>query len=492
MEIHDPAFAGIREEGERILQLHVSGEHVRALQRAYDLALAHEDSPAAVILHAYLLREAARRMTRSDFKDRFNEEAEVAYGKAARMLPNCIDTGVSFGEVLSDLQLFDVAEAELTCALEISHPTDPLENNLAYNVSRPLRSSARTRIRDVRKRGWDAREENRACLVPNINSMIERVMAVRGSNVALKRAQGTASIYSFSIRAHLLHAHMSMEFAYSLPDRVRKSALQRVLPIIDNAEQQHKCDFQNSLVVSIFRAKMLYLLHDYAAAEQECRRGLRIQDADDPAQQDVPPGSVRGCDKHERIYSCRAQLSWLLVKLASESITFYLTSHEQHEELLSFTLASLMQQYCASNSAAAKMLLSAGKQFDRSNTWFSWICPCCKIKNLETPSALLKHIMRMHFDDLPQSDILQTVVEAFEGKASDEEDWPLDELIYDKATMRFSFQDIYSIVKLVTEAPPGNSFADILEKRRCEAAAIYEKIRQELQALPTECSIIQV
>lgn len=99
-------------------------------------------------------------------------------------------------------------------------------------------------------------------------------MAVRGSNVALKRAQGTASIYSFSIRAYLLHAHMSMEFAYSLLDGVRKSALQCVLPIIDNAEQQHKRDFQNSLVVSIFWAKMLYLLHDYAAAEQECRRGL--------------------------------------------------------------------------------------------------------------------------------------------------------------------------------------------------------------------------
>ncbi|CAN6162934.1 unnamed protein product [Urochloa humidicola] len=476
MEGIDSAEAAIRVEGKAILQLFRSGDERGALTRADGLANAHKDSPSAVILKADLLREhvdgdklSVREIDRSELRARVLHDVKAGYLDAVKMVPNCIDMRVSLGEVLSDLGECDRAEAELTRALEMEHPIDPAINILNYGVLRPVRSTARTRIRDVMKRGLDARDRNRKILIDGINLRTEEIMALQDSNVALKRAAQVASMYPFSVRAHLLRAHMCMEFAYSLPDRVCRGALRNGLTALENAEREMKCDFQKSLVVSVFRAKMHYLLHEYVAAEQECRRALLIKDADDPAEQDIPPGSVQGCDKDERTYSCRAQLSWLLVRLATDSISFYLTAFEQHE---SFTLASLKEHYHGPDSGIVKMLLSVEK---RHCSFTAYICPCCKKLNLPTPISLLEHMTKAHAASLPQLERLETLVKALESDASAQDDWPSDDL---------------SVVKSPTEAPR-NSFPDILEKKRCEAARICEEIQQALLALPTQCSSIQ-
>jgi tetratricopeptide (TPR) repeat protein len=490
METIDPAAASIREMGEDIVKLHLSGDRIKALGKAEDLARAHQGSPMALILFADLLREAARQVDRKDLKDRLNKDAEEAYGKAAGMLPNCIDTKVCHGEILVELERFDMAEVLLTSALESENPIDPAEHILTYGVSRPLRSTPATRIRDVRKRAMKARERNRENLAHIVDSRVELVLAIQERNVALKRAAGLASIYPFSVRVHLLHAHMTMRFVHSLPDRLHKTSLNRVLTVLD---KDQTCDFQKSVVVFLFRAKVLYLLREYAASEQLCSHALMIKDSDDPALQDIPPGSVWGCDREERISTCRAQLSWLLVKLVAESIAFSLTPSNQQERVFFFSLASLRQHYHGSNSVAVKVLFAAEKQFNLHNTCIAWMCPCCKRRNLATPEALLEHIITVHVAHLPQKAMLGTVVKAFEGnKAAVLVDWPSDELVYDADSKTFRFEDVFSVVKSVTESHLEIPFVDSLQKKRFQAAKIYEKIEQLLLSSPTECSAIEV
>ncbi|KAE8796955.1 hypothetical protein D1007_27906 [Hordeum vulgare] len=67
-------------------------------------------------------------------------------------------------------------------------------------------------------------------------------------------------------------------------------------------------NFDSSLMVVLFDAKLLFVLNEFDAAEGECRRELRINTPNDPSWDDIPPMAAVGGDSDARVSYVKKQL----------------------------------------------------------------------------------------------------------------------------------------------------------------------------------------
>ncbi|KAE8796948.1 hypothetical protein D1007_27899 [Hordeum vulgare] len=67
-------------------------------------------------------------------------------------------------------------------------------------------------------------------------------------------------------------------------------------------------NFDSSLMVALFDAKLLFVLNEFDVAEGECRRELRINTPNDPSWDDIPPMAVVGGDSDARVSYVKKQL----------------------------------------------------------------------------------------------------------------------------------------------------------------------------------------
>ncbi|KAI4981599.1 hypothetical protein ZWY2020_022091 [Hordeum vulgare] len=67
-------------------------------------------------------------------------------------------------------------------------------------------------------------------------------------------------------------------------------------------------NFDSSLMVALFDAKLLFVLNEFDVVEGECRRELRINTPNDPSWDDIPPMAAVGGDSDARVSYVKKQL----------------------------------------------------------------------------------------------------------------------------------------------------------------------------------------
>ena len=160
-----------------------------------------------------------------------------------------------------------------------------------------LNKNKEDRIRTAREKLKIAGEELRRHL-HQINSSkedneIAQVLALTGSSrddSALAAAAEVAKRFPFSARAQLLPVFMEVEMVRTLSRDDRKKM--KILAWAVKSISDVAISFPSSLVIAIYRAKLLAVLGEYEAAERECNRALCIEEPVDPKLHDIPLGST--------------------------------------------------------------------------------------------------------------------------------------------------------------------------------------------------------
>uniref|UniRef100_A0A0E0BKJ6 Uncharacterized protein n=1 Tax=Oryza glumipatula TaxID=40148 RepID=A0A0E0BKJ6_9ORYZ len=189
---------------------------------------------------------------------------------------------------------------------------------------------------------------------------VERVLSIAKSSgiaYAVHRAAAVATTFPKSARAQFLPAYVALDLAKSIePDADKEEVLQCALKIMDSAAKIS----DHSLVIALFRAGLMAVLHDYAAAEDECCRALAIEKADDPSSHDIPVGSTKGDEYDDRICFVKKQIHGLLQTLVLFARRDWsLITSEKQRMILSVRLDVLCEYYSKINRSLSKSLTDA-------------------------------------------------------------------------------------------------------------------------------------
>ncbi|KAF0913470.1 hypothetical protein E2562_022362 [Oryza meyeriana var. granulata] len=315
-----------RKEAREALRLDRAGRHDEAIARADELAAKHPESAVVAHLAAILHYDATTRAI--DAKDRQGIEkhcntARDFYIQAKRLAPNCVEIAIRLATARLRCHNDGEAEPEIHRALAIPVPTDPAENNVAYDLVGG-KSTSKDRLEKVRKLALDRRHRIvsyvRNKTIPDDVRFVLNYARSEGVAKTVKPAKELAERYYYSARAHLTHAYIDLEFARGLaPGIDKRPFLSRILTQLNNVANQ----FETSLVLAMFRAKLSFLLGMYIAMTAECFRAISMEGPADPWDDDVPPGSVPGEKSEDMVSSICKELERLQKKLAVVAIDYW-------------------------------------------------------------------------------------------------------------------------------------------------------------------------
>jgi len=306
-----------------VLNLHRQGRHDEALQRAVNLASVERNRCALVMNLAGSLLLEARLRDQGPNPDRAREylhDAARWYKVAAAEAPNCVETAAACVTALVELKLYSEAEMEFVRGMTIKAADDPLLHNAAFDG---LNKNKEDRIRTAREKLKIAGEELRRHL-HQINSSkedneIAQILALTGSSrddSALAAAAEVAKRFPFSARAQLLPVFMEVEMVRTLSRDDKKKM--KILAWSVKSVSDVANTFPSSLVIAIYRAKLLAVLGEYEAAERECNRALCIEEPVDPKLHDIPLGSYSGEDYSARVLAAKNEIYGVLKLLAAQ------------------------------------------------------------------------------------------------------------------------------------------------------------------------------
>ncbi|KAK1579274.1 hypothetical protein QYE76_031979 [Lolium multiflorum] len=392
----------VRKVAREVLLQDNEGQHAAALQRADALAVDHPTSALAQRLAGVLHLAAAVRARRDaaasaeqDMADAHLNSARSRLSTAKRLVPHCVDIATALGDTLAQSSLHREAEVEYCRALAISAPVDPAKHNLAYGLYGPEATSMDQRLM------WARARAQRALDLLRIAAEVDRVLNIfrsDGAHAARPHAKRVAECFPGSARAQLLEAYMDLQFFRGLEAASDKRAcLQRPLASVDRAAQS----FPNSASIAAFRAKLLFLLGEYDAAERECSRALDLKIPHDPDEDCIPPGSISGADPSARLVSLSGMLRELVVKILGLAEDYWNNSMtaERRSDFMSVRLKTLQEEYNKVDpSSPATFTVSAALSFLKEHkSWRFWVCPLCddSMKHTDTAS-LLDHLCSKH------------------------------------------------------------------------------------------------
>lgn len=511
--------AALREEAAGILRLHHEGGFAAAMARAVELGLKHGGSALVLNLVGTLHQvnyTACRVMSccsgggagsgkegsAEDEEEEHKRAALSAFAAAAWLAPNCVDIAVSHAEMLSEVERYEEAYVELLRALGFSDPADPAAHDVVYDVCDGETTLAE-RLGKAKVRTHRA-IERLAELICARFIPAESVRVLDGIKLggdaaarARSRAKHLATTYPFAPRAHLLRAHVDLERVRGLDPAIDKRRfLRRTLDMVQNTAYE----FQRSLVIALFRAKLMFVLDQYDDAECECHRALAIESPFDPVVDDLPPGSVSGADYDARVCFVRNQLRTLIKKIIFSAAIYWRTlTSEDEDSLISVRVKPLIQLCNRTDKSSAKTITDAVRFFKGNNSWSFLICPLssrCDGRKFVDTSSLWGHLCNKHPEGHWRK--LQSVLGSKLSENTSVGDCSLEWITFGQDSER---HDIFRLIKIndmfdsLIRLTAGGTEPDLVEMRteKCrEGAEILEGIKKRLGTLPTDTSSSQV
>uniref|UniRef100_A0A0D9XTU7 DUF629 domain-containing protein n=1 Tax=Leersia perrieri TaxID=77586 RepID=A0A0D9XTU7_9ORYZ len=510
----------LRHEAVAALRMDHEGLHDEAIAIADELAARNPDSAVAAHLAAQLHHDATSRVaalldrtTKLDDDHRpvttanHLDIARGHYVRAARLASNCVEIANRLATVRFACRGDDddAADLEIRRAITIPFPTDPAENNVAYDLaSTTTTTSAKERIANAKAR---AIERHHQILAFVINKTLPR--AVRdvldlaadrdGAARAIKPAKALAVRYGYFARAHFAHAHVSIQFARGLAAAIDKRPfLNRVLGELNRAASQ----FATSLVLAMLRAKLLFLLDEYVAVEGECNRALFMDGAADPGDEDVPPGSVTGENSEDRENSVRVELGFLLQKIVIEAKDYCCSLPVEKQGRFLFVGFNSMRQHYVENyeakHEAAKTISDALSFVKKNRSWRFWICPYCVGKKIPDTDSLLQHMSNKHPEGFVWT-TLQLVLDPKSISDTCQIDYDYANFLDDVTVSEdseedyiFHFKRMDHLFTFLFRRASGKvdykTLSEIREIKCREGVEILEKLKLKLKNVPTDIS----
>ncbi|EEC68460.1 hypothetical protein OsI_36686 [Oryza sativa Indica Group] len=502
---------GVRKVARAVLMRDYDGDHGGALERAGKLARDHPGSAIALRLvgdlnHAAAIRvrkviEIGGSLGRAAERDASAHLAAArdALSEARRLVPDCVGIATALGDVLVGSSMAEKAEQAYTSALAIPLPVDPALHNAAYGLHGRDRTTVNARVKDAREKAnlaygrfkkkvvdeWVAemlqflrgdllRKNPRA-------SAKEILKAQRDAMVeARKKAKSMVDAMPNSARAQCFHGLMDLNFVYLLDEAIdKRSALRRsTLAILDRAAER----FPKSLVIASFRAKLLYILGDYDAAERDCRRGYTMKNPDDPADDCIPPGSIGGENKGDRLITHVSEFHELINKIVRTANLYWNSmTQEQRGEFLSVRFDELQEDYNKVDRSSFTMsdVLRFG---EKHNSYRFWVCPLCgsgssSKKHTDTVS-LLSHMCSKH-----QRAVLPRLRSVL--------DQELDRRAFEDDEYSFN-KERDQMFKWLFDKPSSGvrtlALTELIETKRRTGALLLDNIKEKLKTLATDKS----
>uniref|UniRef100_A0A0E0RAJ9 DUF629 domain-containing protein n=1 Tax=Oryza rufipogon TaxID=4529 RepID=A0A0E0RAJ9_ORYRU len=509
--------AALREEAAGILRLHHEGGFAAAMARAVELGLKHGGSALVLNLVGTLHQvnyTACRVMSccsgggawsgkegSAEDEEEHKRAALSAFAAAAWLAPNCVDIAVSHAEMLSEVERYEEAYVELLRALGISDPADPAAHDVVYDVCDGETTLAE-RLGKAKVRTHRAIERLAelicARFIPAESLRVLDGIKLGGDAAARARARAKhlATTYPFAPRAHLLRAHVDLERVRGLDPAIDKRRfLRRTLDMV----QDTAYEFQRSLVIALFRAKLMFVLDQYDDAECECHRALAIESPFDPVVDDLPPGSVSGADYDARVCFVRNQLRTLIKKIIFSAAIYWRTlTSEDEDSLISVRVKPLIQLCNRTDMSSAKTITDAVRFFKGNNSWSFLICPLssrCDGRKFVDTSSLWGHLCNKHPEGHWRK--LQSVLGSKLSENTSVGDCSLEWITFGQDSEK---HDIFRLIKIndmfdsLIRLTAGGTEPDLVEMRteKCrEGAEILEGIKKRLGTLPTDTSSSQ-
>uniref|UniRef100_A0A0E0IN84 USP domain-containing protein n=1 Tax=Oryza nivara TaxID=4536 RepID=A0A0E0IN84_ORYNI len=477
-----------RKEAREALLLDRSRRHDEAIARVDELAAKHPESAAVAHLAGLLHYHATSRAMAA--KDRQGVEAHCNtardfYIKAKRLAPNCVEIAVRLA--LARLRCFNDGEAEpeIERALAIPFPTDPAENNVAYDNALGTTSS-RDRVEKARRVALARRPEilsyvrNRS--IPGDVRAVLDYADSDGVAKAVKPAKEVALRYPYSARAHLIYAYIRLKFAQGMaPGIDNRTFLSRILADLDKVASQ----FKTSLVLAMFRAKLSFLLGMYIPMTVECIRASTMEWPADPWDDDVPVKSVLGEKPEDRVASIRKEFGRLQKKLDVVAIDHMQSlTIEERDSVLSVGLNSMLQHYTNEKIDEATKIVSEALSFvQKSGSWRYWICPYCVGKKIPNTDALLQHMRNKHPEGSVWPKLLSVLDPNLISDTSRGDHFSDDMTVYKDSEEQYVFHFKRILPPAVTDQRP---FSEIRENKCTEGIKILEKIKLKLKNAPAD------
>ncbi|KAG8090204.1 hypothetical protein GUJ93_ZPchr0011g27866 [Zizania palustris] len=304
--------------------------------------------------------------------------------------------------------------------------------------------------------------------------------------LARNDARVIAHRFPKSARAQYLHGYLDLSLVRRLDPAIDKRAvLQRsTLSILDRAV----FTFPNSVVIACFRAKLHFILGDYDAAESDCYLGIFMRNADDPADDCIPPGSIRGQNRDQRLASHCSQFYELLNKIGMAAKDYWISmTEEKRREFFSVRIDDLLAvKIDQFNMSDVKSFVKKHK------SWCFWICPFCDehSKRHTNTDSLLSHMCSKHSRAvLPR---LQSVLDkqprsAFYGIT--DPGWLTISQDSDQRDI-IVFKETYNMFECLFRIPIRGGrtrpFDKSLDYKRSRGTTVLENIKQKMKILVTD------
>ncbi|XP_048528613.1 uncharacterized protein LOC125508075 isoform X1 [Triticum urartu] len=512
MANHEAAeAASIRNEAREILSLYSDGEHEAALARAVVLAAVHPGSAVALNLAGLIHRHAAlvaRNDTGAHGDDEDGDEnasalekyhrhaALDAFSAAARLAPNCVVTNADHAVALVHCRRFEDAQKEFLRMLDTvanNDQADPALYSVVYDMSGD--SSMKGRKRDAVKSASIAMER----FAEKINHRIlplEAAKLLDASNLggpaadeAQERAKLLAETYPYSPRAQLLRAYIDLAPVRAFdPAMDKKQLLRRALTTVSQAAQ----NFDRSLMVALFHAKLLFVLDNFDAAERECHRALRMETPNDPNWDDIPPMAALGADSDARVSYVKKQLRVLLKQIIVVAALYWssMKNAPQGQHVVSVTVHTLHAHYDGIDKSAAKTISDATRFLKNQESWSFWIClnSRCDGKKFLDTSSLWQHTCSKHRDELWGK--LQSLIDPEYWENTSQGDHSLVGITLSRQSDTFLLPRVQDMFESLLLSPSvriqAEPFAEMRQRKCREGSEILGSIREKLRMLPKD------
>uniref|UniRef100_J3N9G2 DUF629 domain-containing protein n=1 Tax=Oryza brachyantha TaxID=4533 RepID=J3N9G2_ORYBR len=498
------------------MNLRCEGSATAAIAQAVKLGLKHGDSALVLNLVGTLHQisyAACKFMAWSNAGSAAEESSEAAghkssalyaFSGAARLAPKCVSIAVSHAQMLIECERYDDAYDEIIRALTISKsdPVDPAENDVAYD----LYDGDTTRAERLQKAMVVARHamERITTVISEQFIPMESARVLDGIKLggdatanARARAKHLAATYPFAPRVHVLRAFVDLERVRGFDPAIDKRRfLRRTLDMVHEAAET----FPLSLVIALFRARLLFVLDQYDDAEHECRKAIALESPQDPKADDLPPGSVSGAEYDDRVSFVKNQLRTLMKKIIlTAAIYLQILTSEEENSLMSVRTKPLIQSCDEIDKSSAKTITDALRFFKHNSSWSFWICPlsnrCDRWKFVDT-SSLWIHLCSKH----PEGSWgkLQSVLGPKLCENTSEGD--CSSLKWITCSQDSDQNDIFRLIKVndmfdsLIRLVEGGTEPDLVEMRteKCrEGAEILEGIKGRMETLPTDISSSQ-
>nr|XP_051184315.1 uncharacterized protein LOC127298503 isoform X4 [Lolium perenne] len=235
------------------------------------------------------------------------------YRRASQLAPRCPYTRANCARVLGMSDHTAEAYKEFSAAVHIRNPEVPDRNN-------PWMHSTDVMTDEEKKLSAIAMAQDEFnCFLHLSDTRVytacrDLLYNLRQGTPGVKarnEARDLAAKYPFSARANLLLPYLMRSFIGTSSSTIPKvqqykQVLREVAQIVDT--------FPSSIVISLFRAEVLFAMERYLDASVECLRGLTITRPDDPVSQVIPPDSASGSGRTERTQVVLEKLIDLLEK----------------------------------------------------------------------------------------------------------------------------------------------------------------------------------